>query len=62
LEQSLNTVLPNLPAVMLCLYQISKVSAPQLLKGVLDTHPVVIYQNRLHLNQFYLSRTPIYVR
>jgi hypothetical protein len=62
LEESLNTVLPDLPAVMLCLYQVSKLSALQLMKGALDTHPVVIYQNKLHLNQFYLSRSPIYVR
>jgi len=62
LEESLNTVIPNLPAVMLCLYQVSKISAPKLMKGVLDTHPVVIYQDKLHLNQFYLSRSPIYVR
>jgi hypothetical protein len=62
LEESLNTVLPNLPAVMLCLYQVSKFSAPQLMKGVLETHPVVIYQNKLHLNQFYPSRSSIYVR
>jgi len=54
LEKSLNTVVPDLPAVMLCSYQVSKLSAPQLMKDVLDTHPLVIYQNRLHLNQFYL--------